>query len=140
MHKLEKAVEGLNFLKGLLGARSVGFKIGEEVKERRRLLHSVSISYFSLSNAEITPSFVGVKSTINVVDPRHEIIAAFHQASSVRPYSKFRRVHNDHYKPMDRGGERRNRGPIALPAPVDELERSEHFWRGIRDLGNLPSF
>ncbi|ORY00912.1 cytochrome P450 [Basidiobolus meristosporus CBS 931.73] len=39
--RLDKRVEGLNFLKGLLGASGITFLKGEKARERRRLLHSV---------------------------------------------------------------------------------------------------
>lgn len=41
VQRLDKRVEGLDFLRGLLGPNSVGFKKGEEAKKRRQLLHKV---------------------------------------------------------------------------------------------------
>jgi hypothetical protein len=42
IHRLDKRVEGMYFLWGLLGPRSIAFKKGGDAKERRRLLHNVS--------------------------------------------------------------------------------------------------
>ncbi|CAL8469201.1 g8742 [Coccomyxa elongata] len=40
-NKLEKRLDGLNFLKGLLGARGIGYTSGAQAKVRRQLWHSV---------------------------------------------------------------------------------------------------
>lgn len=39
--RLDKRIEGLNFLRGLLGPNSVGLMKGRQARERRQLLHSV---------------------------------------------------------------------------------------------------
>ncbi|KAM3570649.1 hypothetical protein VYU27_007292 [Nannochloropsis oceanica] len=39
--RLDKRIEGLNFLRGLLGPRSVGLMKGQEARERRQLLHKL---------------------------------------------------------------------------------------------------
>lgn len=41
VQRLDKRVEGLDFLRGLLGPNSVGFKKGDDAKKRRQLLHKV---------------------------------------------------------------------------------------------------
>ena len=39
--RLDKRIEGLNFLRGLLGPRSVGLMKGKQARERRQLLHNL---------------------------------------------------------------------------------------------------
>lgn len=39
--RLDKRIEGLNFLRGLLGPNSVGLMKGQRARERRQLLHKV---------------------------------------------------------------------------------------------------
>ena len=39
--RLDKRIEGLDFLRGLLGPNSVGLMKGKRARERRQLLHNV---------------------------------------------------------------------------------------------------
>lgn len=54
IHKLEKRVDGLNFLRGVLGPRSVGFKKGGDAKERRQILHDL---FTQQSLNQLMPAF-----------------------------------------------------------------------------------
>lgn len=82
--RLDKRIEGLDFLRGLLGPNSVGLMKGKRARERRQLLHNVRKG---LSGSQELSSWV-LAAWLGFVGKReNQSMRAINQSTITRPAS-----------------------------------------------------